>query len=500
MYTYQDLQKVGEGDAVRMDFVRAAIESHKGTTLYHTAIVADEYDRHQNRTIIRYRKLLYTMSGEAVPDNFSANYKLPSNFFNRFVVQETQYLLGNGVTWENGDDTADQLGKDFDMRLQELAKSAIVAGVAFGFFNMDHLEVFELKEFVPLYDEDNGALMAGIRFWQVDYEKPLRATLYEIDGYTDYLWDKDGGRILHEKRPYQLVIQTSEIDGTEIYDGENYPTFPIVPLWGNPHHQSLIVGLRDEIDAYDLIQSGFADDLDDASQIYWTIQNAEGMDDVDLATFIKHMKTVKAAVVEDNGAKAEAHTLDVPYAARETILSRLENTMYKDAMALNPETIAGGAATATQIKAAYEPLNNKTDEFEGCVIDFLQGIMTVAGIDDAPTFTRSILINTQEEVQTVLSAATYLPQDYVTRKILTILGDGDKADEIIDEMNMDDMDRMTGGEEEESGDEEGTGVEDLIANLESQLDDLDAQLAELESTGSDEGDEDEEDEEEEEEE
>ena len=130
------------------------------------------------------------------------------------------------------------------------------------------------------------------------------------------------------------------------------------------------------------------------------------------------------------------------------------------------------------------------------MIDFLQGIMTVAGIDDAPTFTRSILINTQEEVQTVLSAATYLPQDYVTRKILTILGDGDKADEIIDEMNMDDMDRMTGGEEDEGGDEEGTGVEDLIANLESQLDDLDAQLAELESTGSDEGDEDEEDEEE----
>lgn len=481
MYTYQDLQKVGEGDANRMSFVRSAIESHKGTWLYHTAIVADEYDRHQNRTITRYRKLLYTMSGEAVPDNFSANYKLPSNFFNRFVVQETQYLLGNGVTWENGDDTADVLGDDFDMRLQKLAKSAIVAGVAFGFFNMDHLEVFELKEFAPLYDEDNGALMAGIRFWQVDYEKPLRATLYEIDGYTDYLWDKDGGRVLREKRPYQLVIQTSEIDGTEIYDGENYPTFPIVPLWGNPHHQSLIVGLRDEIDAYDLIQSGFADDLDDASQIYWTIQNAEGMDDVDLATFIKHMKTVKAAVVEDNGAKAEAHTLDVPYAAREAILSRLENTMYKDAMALNPETIAGGAATATQIKAAYEPLNNKTDEFEGCVIDFLQGIMAVAGIDDAPTFTRSILINTQEEVQTVLSAATYLPQDYVTRKILTILGDGDKADEIIESMNMDDMERMTGGE-----DESGIDVESLISDLESQLDDLDAQLAELENSDEDE--------------
>lgn len=61
--------------------------------------------------------------------------------------------------------------------------------------------------------------------------KPLRATLYELDGYTEYLKPKsDDMAILKPKRAYKLKLRTSEADGTEIYDGENYPGFPIIPL------------------------------------------------------------------------------------------------------------------------------------------------------------------------------------------------------------------------------------------------------------------------------
>ena len=97
-------------------------------------------------------------------------------------------------------------------------------------------------------------------------------------------------------------------------------------------------------------------------------------------------------------------------------------------MIMNPEDIAGGANTATQIRAAYEPQNNKADQYEYCVIDFIHGIMAIAGIDDDFSFTRSMIINVQEEVQTVISAAQYLDPEYVTRKIMTIMGDGDQAE------------------------------------------------------------------------
>lgn len=289
----------------------------------------------------------------------------------------------------------------------------------------------------------------------VSADKPLRATLYEPDGYTDYIWTKGQGSVLHEKRSYVLKTRTTAADGTEIYDFENYPGFPIVPLWGNKHKQSELIGLREQIDCYDLIKSGFANDVDDASQIYWVIQNAGGMDDVDLAKFVKQMKTVRAAVVEDDGAKAEAHTTEVPYASRETLLNRLRSDLYEDAMALDTKNIANGATTATQIKAAYEPLNSKTDQFEYCVHEFLDRILAIAGVaDEKATFTRSMMINQTEEIQGVMQAATNLPEDYVTRKLLTIFGDGDLADELIGQMHTDEVDRFR-GEENEAGEEEG---------------------------------------------
>lgn len=439
--TFQDLQAVGEREDLRIEFVRSLINQRGDDKMYRTAKVADQYDRHLNVTIKEFQKILYTVTGKAVPDNYSANYKLASRFFNRFVVQENQYLLGNGVTW--GDTkTVDKLGKDFDRRLQEAGKAALVHGVSFGFFNFDHLEVFNLLEFIPLYDEENGSLSAGVRYWQIDAQKPLRATLYELDGYTDYIWRNGQGEVLHEKRPYIIRYTKTEADGTIIYDGENYPGFPIVPLWGNPHHQSEIVGLQEQIDCYDLIKSGFANTVDEASLIYWTIRNAGGMDDVDMAEFVQRIRQMHIATATDE-ADATPHQLEAPYSSREALLDRLRSDMYEDAMALDTKNIAGGAVTATQIEAAYEPLSSKVDQFEGCVGDFLQGILDVAQIDDTFSFTRSMLVNRSEEIQSLMLAAQSLPEDYVTRKVLTILGDIDQTEDIIEQMAADELDRIT---------------------------------------------------------
>ena len=442
MLTYQDLLNIPDREEERMAFVKRVINTHKDSPLFRTAVIANEYDRQQNRTIREYQKVLYNMAGKAIPDSYSANYKMASRFFNRFITQETQYLLGNGVTWAN-ESTAKKLGDDFDSQLQKAGKYALWGAVSFGFYNMDHVDVFSVLEFAPLYDEENGALMAGVRFWQIDPKKPLRATLYEIDGYTDYIWntrENNGGQVLHDKRAYKEKVRVSVADGTEIYAGENYPTFPIVPLWGNQQKQSAIVGLQEQIDCYDLIKSGYANNVDEGSLIYWTLNNAGGMDDVDLAQFVQKMKTMHAAKTED-GVTAESHNIEAPYQSREALLETLRSDLYEDAMALDTKSIASGAVTATQIKAAYEPLNSKTDEFEYCVRDFVAGILAIAGIEDDPTFTRSVIVNSQEEVQLVLQSAQYLSDEYVTTKILTLLGDGDLARDMVTEMDADELDR-----------------------------------------------------------
>jgi hypothetical protein len=46
-----------------------------------------------------------------------------------------------------------------------------------------------------------------------------------------------------------------------------------------------------------------------------------------------------------------------------------------------------------------------------------------------------MLVNQAEEISNLVSAAEYLPGDYVTRRILTLFGDTDKVDEVLNEMS-----------------------------------------------------------------
>jgi len=455
MKTYQDWLKVADhSEAERMSFIKQLIGEHKNSEIYKQAVDAENYFTGQNTTIKRYEKLLFTAHGDAVPDYFSANHKVASRFFYREVMQANSTLLGNGITWKNGIG-GDKLGSDFDRKIIKAGRNAQVGGVCFGFFNNNKVEIYKITEFAPLYDEEDGALKAGVRFWQIDSQKPLRATMFELDGFTEYQWDKDNasGIVRQQKRGYLAVINSSEADGDEIYQYRNYPTFPIVPCWANEVKQSEFLPLKATIDAFDLINAKYANDIDDANLIYWTITNAGGMDDTDLVQFLDKMRKIHAAQV-DGDQQVTANSVEVPFQSREAILDRLEKQLYKDAMALNTYDIANGAVTATQIEAAYEPLNEKLDAFEAEISDFIMRLLIVAGVEDEPTYTRSIIVNKAEEVNTVINSAMYLDDEYITEKIMTILGDKDKIEDVLDNKAETDTKRMTGGEP--NGEEETT--------------------------------------------
>ena len=440
MKTYQDFLEVAEkSDRERMEFVLSAINNHKDSDLYKQAVIAKEYDAHRNVTIANFQKLLYTLNGKVIPDNYSPNYKLRSNFFANFVTQETQYLLGNGVTLKKEENKA-KLGTGFDTRLQDAAHDALVGGVSYGFWNLDHLEVFDVTEFVPLLDEENGTLRSGIRFWQVCTSKPLRATLFEPDGFTQYI-RRSGEEmmILEPKRGYVAVEATSEIDGTELLAYQNYPGFPIIPMYGNRAKQSELVGQREAIDCYDLIKSGFANTVDDASVIYWTISNAGGMDEIDMARFKESMRRIGVGLVDDDGAKAEAHTITIPVEAREALLSRISDDLYRDFQMLDVTKLQGGQKTATEINAAYQPMDNKVDQFEYCVIDFLQALFKIVGIEDEPSFTRSKVTNQLEQTQMVLLAANYLDDETILNKLPWLTQE--EVTEILKRKAAEDIDR-----------------------------------------------------------
>lgn len=433
MKTYQDFQKaVDKGQVI--DFLRQAISEHQSSPDYKIALAADEYEAQRNVTICEYAKYLYTADGRQVPDFTSSNNRLASNYFHRLNTQRREYSLGNGVSFTNTEETVNEdgmkvtvdttkdfLGRDFDTELNDAADFALRHKVSFVFWNLDHAVVFKFTEFVPLWDEEDGTLKAGIRFWSLDWNnRPVTVVLYEEDGYTTYK-TRAGSKgldlvMVDDKRPYKQTIATSDADGDEVIGESNYSSLPIVPLWGNKNHQSTLVGMREKIDAFDLVSSGFANDLQDCAEIYWIIGNAMGESDAHLAQFRDRLKLQHIAVADDDNSSVTPYTQDIPSEARTKFLAEIRNQIYEDFGALDVHTVAAGA-TNDHIDAAYQPMDEEADDFEYQIIKCVRQILKLNGIDDIPVFKRNRISNQKEQVDMVLLAAQHLDEETLLNKL-----------------------------------------------------------------------------------
>lgn len=439
--TYQDLVELGQDEKLRMDFVRGVIREHQASPLFRTATVAQEYYRGVNTTITNYNKYIRDAFGRLVPDIWSPNHKIACHYYGYLVNQLALFLLGNGVSF-NDQKTKERLGgQDFDEVCVTILVNALNGGVAWGFANKDKVEAFSALEFAPLYDEETGFVRAGVRFWQLDERKPLRMTLYEMDGYTEYIQRSgEAMQILHPKRAYIEIVTTSEATGEISVEGRNYPTFPIVPLY-NTERQSELTGNREAHDALDLMLSGLVNNVDAGEFIYWVLKNSGGFDQVDANKFIQMLKTTHVAMV-DSEDDVSAHSPVVNFAASQAAIEELRRQIFDNHMGFDPKQIQNGAATATQIRAAYEPLNSKADLLEFSLTKFVKCILAVFGLDDVPTYTRSYVVNQNESIATIVSAGTELSQEYKTKKILEILGDIDKAEEVLKQLTAEDAARF----------------------------------------------------------
>ena len=434
LLTFQDFEKSDD----KMAFMVRAITEHELSPLCRTARDADLYDRQKNKTIYNYVQTIFSLTGQPIEDFTASNNKIASNFFHRLNTQRCTYLLGNGVSFTNKreernedgrmvtvDTTREALGPKFDTDLKDIGYKSLIHGVAFGFWNVDRLHVFPVTEFVPFWDEETGALRAGIRYWRLTPDKPMMAVLYEEDGYTKYKSD-DGEElsfhVVQDKRAYRITIQHTEVDGDLIVGEDNYSFLPIVPLWGSKLKQSTLVGMQHSIDSFDLIRSGFANDLTDCAQIYWIIENCGGMSDDELARFRDRLKIAHIANVDTDNSKATPYTQEIPYQARKEYLDQIRSGIYEDFGGLDVHSVEAGS-TNDHLEAAYQPLDEEADDFEYQICEFVQQILALIGIDDTPVFKRNKISNEKEQVEMVMMEANYLDDETILRKLPNISPD-----------------------------------------------------------------------------
>lgn len=335
--------------------------------------------------------------------------RIASSFLFRFVCQQNQYLLSNGVILQDSG-LKQRLGTGFDQTLQQMGESALLQGVCYGFWNADHLEMLPAAEnegtgVLPLVDEDTGVLRAAVHFRQMAPHLPMGVRLFLPQGVITLRRGEAGFTLTAPLTPYVTCTRQVPLGGAE-KEEESWPALPVIPLYANREGRSEFTpSIKAKIDAYDHILSDFADNLDRANDVYWVLNNFGGTTE-DIAVMLAEIQRIKAVANLSDGsgtnATAEPRTIEVPYAARQTALKLVEKALYDDYMALDMGALTGGSLTNVAIRAAQTNLNLKTDRYEWQVFAFVQGILRLLGHDtEGIRFQRQSLTNMTETIQDI---------------------------------------------------------------------------------------------------
>lgn len=446
-YTFQDWEGILEAD--RPELLGKIVQDYKASAEFLSALEAADYFAGANRAVgqkvmmrpVAYPGSTYDGVKTIIENKEIVGARVYSNFFFRFVTQQNQFLLGNGVTLDD-EATKARLGLGFDKALEALGEKALVAGVSWGYWNEDHLEVIEaardaLSGFVALVDEETSAPRLGVQFWQIDVQRPMYIRLFEEDGVSVWRYKDNALTEVQPKRAYRLRI-ARDAAGVMIMGGSNYGALPLVPLYANTEQRSeLTPSIKSKVDAYDRISSDFVDNLDRANDVYWVINNFGGSMR-EMAEMIRQINELRMVANISDGtgvnSTAEPHAFEVPYEARRTALDLLEKALYQDFMALSMDELTGGSLTNVAIQAAMTNLNLKCDRYEWQCFRFVQQVLALIGAQtENIRFKRQAIVNKSETVQDIYTMHSDL--DRRTRLKLNPYVEQDEIDEILDALD-----------------------------------------------------------------
>lgn len=473
MITYQDYEKAPD----KTKFVQTAISKYRGSTEYQKAVEEQEYMAGRNTEIMKARRLIYDMRGIAMNDFTAANFKIRNRMIHRLVTDRCSYSLGNGVSFTDHkekdivdgnpvtvDRTKEAVGDEFDQAVYQWAYWAQANGAAYLYAHIGHdrdeweYTLFRKTEFLPLYDERTGALRGGIRFWSIEWGKrPICAVLYTENGYTRYETPEKKNSLyaleeVEKERPYVETVDVSDAYGEEVTGAEPMPMLPIFPLYSGQNKDSALDNLKPLIDAYDMILSGFANDLKDCAQIYWLVSGGMGMSEDDKRELLDRLILQHMAVVDGENSSVTPYTQEVPYNARKEALNSLRDQMYENFGGFDVRMVSAGE-TNDHIEACYWPMDEEADAFEYQLIIAIRMILSMMGIDDTPVFVRNKVSNQKEMTEMILSAGAYLDAQTILEKLPWITVD--EVDGILARTDAESHGRFGTEENEDGENEEG---------------------------------------------
>ena len=376
------------------------------------AAVAERYYRKKNDILKRGAR---GQSMEGNPMRYADN-RIPANFYNILVNQKASYLFTDPPVFDMGNKAAnkavkDVLGDGFSKACKDLcikASNCIVAWIHYweGEDGTFRYVVIDSKQIIPIWTNDlEKELSAVLRVYDTLDENGKKLNIYEYwDKEHCYAFCKESRDIMDFLKPYDMFAAVGEPTDSDYHIWEHgFGEVPFIPFPNNAEGGNDLNDIKELIDAYDKVYSGFLNDLEDIQEVVFILT---GYEDEDLDKFLhelKKYKTVKIDSDEEGKGGLSTLTIDIPVEAREKMLAMTRKSIFEQGMGIDPDPQNFGNSSGVALGYLYSLLELKAGlmetEFRPGFGRLVRAICRHAGIEVGnvvQTWTRTSVHNEAE--------------------------------------------------------------------------------------------------------
>lgn len=359
---------------------------------------------------------------------FVANHKISYAYLSDMVDQKVFTLLDKMPVIDGVSEKTLASLRRADYSLQKLAVEASLCGYAFAFVEASPkltYKVFDTENCIPFLNDYTDELDALIRFYVV-YEQTTGETIsyaevYEKDVFT--LYAKTDNEYEVQKQcgfRYEILGNAINVETVE-KSWEN--GLPVIMLINNDKYRpDFTRAIREKIDAIDIVQSDFCNNLADFQQIYTVVKGMDEVDAKELGSFMETLQNTNGVKLPE-GSEIEFKEITIPYEAKVAFVDLIKKQLINDGGTVDYASLVGGSLTNVAIKASMQRLMLRVSKFEYQVylalekmVQFAKEVTGDTATDFEIEFGKMYIDNDTETISNLNASQPYISQETYLRK------------------------------------------------------------------------------------
>lgn len=343
----------------------------------------------------------YYVNGQIKTKKAKCN-KIQINYLKQLVTQKIDYILSKPTSTKNSIFNWDEI-----LTQMTLNASLDVISWLHIYVNKGKLDWIIINdiEIIPFYN-NTKYIQELIRYYPID------KNIYSIEYWNAdeilYFTLKDDLITQVDKKPHYKSITLYQGEVEEVLD-QTFKTLPFIPLFNNRNKESDAQDIKNLLNMYNSICSGFIDNINEFQEAIMILKNFSGQQS-DLDDVMDTIKENKIVGVPADGDLSKLE-ISIPVEARTVILSLIRDAIYSLGRGVDiDKLVSANNITNVFIKSRYQALDFKANDTIGQIKIFYANAINFINefynqkLNSEITFNKTLINNESEQIETCVQA------------------------------------------------------------------------------------------------